>query len=241
MGSNVGKDKVLCSVVTQAVKEVAKIPVWVKLTPATANIVEEAEACFRGGADAISSSNTFPSLPPIDPGHARVRDERRGLRLLRRPRRTGDPSAVDGEDGAADEGVPRQAQFSGIGGIVHLRARAQLLPPRLRNGAGLHGGDARSRHRTERHQGADQRHDRVHGASRGCAIARRLPRPAPRPRSSPHSQIKRPDRSTTAADTKRKWKGTRGRWRRRSCATRTTRRSAGRRRPSRTGHTRSLG
>ena len=67
MGSNVGKNKVLCSVVTQAVKEVSKIPVWVKLTPATSNIVEEAEACFRGGADAISSSNTFPSLPVIDP------------------------------------------------------------------------------------------------------------------------------------------------------------------------------
>jgi dihydropyrimidine dehydrogenase (NAD+) subunit PreA len=67
MGSNVGKDKVLCSVVTQAVKEVSKIPVWVKLTPATANIIEEAEACFRGGADAVVSSNTFPSIPLIDP------------------------------------------------------------------------------------------------------------------------------------------------------------------------------
>jgi len=66
MGSNVGKDKVLCSVVTQAVKEVATIPVWVKLTPATANIVEEAGATFLGGADAVSSSNTFPSLPLID-------------------------------------------------------------------------------------------------------------------------------------------------------------------------------
>jgi len=67
MGANVGKDPVLCSVSTQAVKEVARIPVWVKLTPATADIVEEAEASFRGGADAISSSNTFPSLPLIDP------------------------------------------------------------------------------------------------------------------------------------------------------------------------------
>jgi dihydropyrimidine dehydrogenase (NAD+) subunit PreA len=67
MGSNVGKDKVLCSVSTQAVKAVARIPVWVKLTPATANIVEEAEATFLGGADAISSSNTFPSIPLIDP------------------------------------------------------------------------------------------------------------------------------------------------------------------------------
>jgi dihydropyrimidine dehydrogenase (NAD+) subunit PreA len=67
MGSNVGKDKVLCSVTTMAVKEVAKIPVWVKLTPATSNIAEEAAATFRGGADAISSSNTWPSLPLIDP------------------------------------------------------------------------------------------------------------------------------------------------------------------------------
>ncbi len=66
MGSNVGKDPVLCSVSTQAVKAVAKVPVWVKLTPATANIVEEAEASFRGGADAVSSSNTFPALPPLD-------------------------------------------------------------------------------------------------------------------------------------------------------------------------------
>ncbi len=67
MGSNIGKDQGLCSVVTEAVKEVAKVPVWCKLTPATADIVVEAGACFRGGADAIVSSNTFPSLPPIDP------------------------------------------------------------------------------------------------------------------------------------------------------------------------------
>jgi dihydropyrimidine dehydrogenase (NAD+) subunit PreA len=68
MGANVGKDPVLCSVSTQAVKAVARVPVWVKLTPVTADIVEEARASFLGGADAISSSNTFPSLPPIDPG-----------------------------------------------------------------------------------------------------------------------------------------------------------------------------
>ncbi len=67
MGSNIGKDQGLCSVVTEAVKEVARVPVWCKLTPATADIVVEAAACFRGGANAIVSSNTFPSLPPIDP------------------------------------------------------------------------------------------------------------------------------------------------------------------------------
>jgi dihydropyrimidine dehydrogenase (NAD+) subunit PreA len=67
MGSNIGKDEGLCSVVTEAVKDVAKVPVWTKLTPATQDIVVEAAACFRGGADAIVSSNTFPSLPIIDP------------------------------------------------------------------------------------------------------------------------------------------------------------------------------
>src|SRR5471030_1787582 len=67
MGSNIGKDQGLCSVVTEAVKEVAKVPVWTKLTPATQDMVVEAAACFRGGADAIVSSNTFPSLPIIDP------------------------------------------------------------------------------------------------------------------------------------------------------------------------------
>ncbi len=67
MGSNIGKDAGLCSIVTQVVKEVATIPVWSKLTPATGDIAVEAGAVFRGGADAVVSSNTFPSLPPIDP------------------------------------------------------------------------------------------------------------------------------------------------------------------------------
>jgi dihydropyrimidine dehydrogenase (NAD+) subunit PreA len=67
MGSNVGKDPVLCSISTKVVKDVARVPVWVKLTPASADIVEEAAAVFRMGGDAIASSNTFPALPPVDP------------------------------------------------------------------------------------------------------------------------------------------------------------------------------
>ena len=67
MGSNIGKDEGLISVVTQVVKEVAKVPVWCKITPATTDIVAEARASFAGGADAIVSSNTFPSIPLIDP------------------------------------------------------------------------------------------------------------------------------------------------------------------------------
>jgi dihydropyrimidine dehydrogenase (NAD+) subunit PreA len=67
MGSNIGKDQAMCSFVTQVVKEVARVPVWAKLTPATSDIVLEAGAVFRGGADAVVSSNTFPSIPLIDP------------------------------------------------------------------------------------------------------------------------------------------------------------------------------
>jgi dihydroorotate dehydrogenase len=67
MGSNIGKDKQLCSFVTRVVKDVAKVPVWAKLTPATSDIAVEAGAVFLGGADAVVSSNTFPSIPLIDP------------------------------------------------------------------------------------------------------------------------------------------------------------------------------
>ena len=47
----------LCSTTTQVIKEVATVPVWAKLTPATADIAEEAGATFRGGADAIVSED----------------------------------------------------------------------------------------------------------------------------------------------------------------------------------------
>jgi dihydroorotate dehydrogenase len=67
MGSNIGKDQKQCSIVTQVVKDVATVPVWSKLTPATSDIVLEAGAVFTGGGDAVVSSNTFPSLPVIDP------------------------------------------------------------------------------------------------------------------------------------------------------------------------------
>ena len=67
MGSNIGKDKALVSVVALVVKEVARVPVWAKLTPSTTDIVVEAGGAFLGGADAISSSNTFTSLPLVDP------------------------------------------------------------------------------------------------------------------------------------------------------------------------------
>jgi dihydroorotate dehydrogenase len=67
MGSNVGKSAQLCARVNSVVKEVARVPVWCKLTPSTTDINIEARAAFSGGANAIVSSNTYPSLPLIDP------------------------------------------------------------------------------------------------------------------------------------------------------------------------------
>ncbi len=67
MGSNIGKDQALISIVTQAVADVARVPIWAKLTPSTTDIVLEAGGAFLGGASAVSSSNTFPSLPLVDP------------------------------------------------------------------------------------------------------------------------------------------------------------------------------
>jgi dihydroorotate dehydrogenase len=66
MGSNIGKDQQQISIVTHVVREVSRIPIWAKLTPSTTDIVVEARGAFLGGADAISSSNTFTSLTLID-------------------------------------------------------------------------------------------------------------------------------------------------------------------------------
>ncbi|WP_035052719.1 dihydroorotate dehydrogenase [Carnobacterium pleistocenium] len=44
--------------ITKAVKEVATVPIYVKLTPNVTNIVEIAQAAEKGGADGISMINT---------------------------------------------------------------------------------------------------------------------------------------------------------------------------------------
>jgi dihydropyrimidine dehydrogenase (NAD+) subunit PreA len=67
MGSNIGKDQELISIVAEVVNDVARVPIWAKLTPSTTDIVVEAKGAFLGGAAAITSSNTFPSLPLVDP------------------------------------------------------------------------------------------------------------------------------------------------------------------------------
>ena len=110
MGSNIGKDTELISIVAQVVKEVARVPVWAKLTPSTTDIVVEARGAFLGGADAITSSNTFPVAAADRSADPRVRSQRRRLRLVGRPWRSGDPAALAREDVAAHAGISRRTR-----------------------------------------------------------------------------------------------------------------------------------
>ena len=187
MGSNIGKDQELISIVTQVVKEVARIPVWAKLTPSTTDIVVEARGAFLGGADAISSSNTFTSLPLIDPETLEFEVNVDGLVSTGG---LGGPAILPlslAKMSQMTQAFPDRS-FSGIGGISDLRARAELLPARLRDGPGLHGGDARSRHRPERHPGAACRAWREFlekNAAPRLEDARRLPRACGATGSSP--------------------------------------------------------
>ncbi len=66
MGMAMGEDPSLVEEVCGWVKEVAKIPVWAKMTPNVAHIAEPAAAAIKGGADGISAINTILSIIGID-------------------------------------------------------------------------------------------------------------------------------------------------------------------------------
>jgi len=66
MGSASGQVPELVEKQTHWVKEVARTPVIVKLTPNITDITMTAEAAVRGGADAVSMINTINSLAGVD-------------------------------------------------------------------------------------------------------------------------------------------------------------------------------
>ena len=66
MGSAVGQVPEYTEMITSWVKEAAKIPVIVKLTPNVTDVAPIAAAAQRGGADAVSLINTINSLIGID-------------------------------------------------------------------------------------------------------------------------------------------------------------------------------
>jgi dihydropyrimidine dehydrogenase (NAD+) subunit PreA len=68
MGAAVGQVPEYATLITSWVKEVARIPVIVKLTPNVTDIAHMAAAARQGGADAVSLVNTFNSIVGVDLG-----------------------------------------------------------------------------------------------------------------------------------------------------------------------------
>src|SRR6516162_7081897 len=66
MGSAVGQVPEYTEMITRWVKEVARVPVIVKLTPNVTSVKHIAKAAERGGADAVSLINTINSLMGVD-------------------------------------------------------------------------------------------------------------------------------------------------------------------------------
>ncbi|MFZ1676845.1 MAG: NAD-dependent dihydropyrimidine dehydrogenase subunit PreA, partial [Saprospiraceae bacterium] len=66
MGSAVGQEPKVLKAIVSWVKEVATIPVIVKLTPNITDITRPAIAAVEGGGDAISLINTIQSLVGVD-------------------------------------------------------------------------------------------------------------------------------------------------------------------------------
>ena len=66
MGSAVGQEPKILKMIVGWVKEVAKVPVIVKLTPNISDITRPATAAKEGGGDAISLINTIQSIVGVD-------------------------------------------------------------------------------------------------------------------------------------------------------------------------------
>src|SRR5262249_24437039 len=142
-------------------------------------IVVEARGAFLGGADAISSSNTFPSLPLIDP---ETLDFEMNVDGFVSSGGLGGPAILPlslRKMSQLTQAFPHKA-FSGIGGIAGFGPAPKFLAPRLGPGPGLHGSDARSRRWPQRDQAADGWNDGSNGAARldkPRGLSRRAPRP----------------------------------------------------------------
>lgn len=66
MGMAMGEDPSICEEVVGWVKEVARIPVWAKMTPNVGHPAAPALAALRAGADGISAINTILSVIGVD-------------------------------------------------------------------------------------------------------------------------------------------------------------------------------
>ena len=143
MGSAVGQVPEYAEMITAWVKERARTPVLVKLTPNISDIRVVARAAKRGGADALSAINTINSITGIDLDT-----------FVPRPNVDGKsshggycgpavkPIALNMVQQVAERSGRRRCRMSGIGGDRELAGRGGVHPAGLRHGAGVHGGDA---------------------------------------------------------------------------------------------------
>ena len=163
-----------------------------------------------GGADAITSSNTFPSIPLFDPESLEFEIHVDGLVSSGG---LGGPAILPLSLAKVSEmtrAYPEKS-FSGIGGIAEFRPRPQLPPTGLRHRPGLHRGHARPRGGTGRDPSPADGHAEFleKNAHRGWTRLEDF-KGLRRDRVVPHSQIGGPRTPTTRAATNRR-KATRSR------------------------------
>jgi dihydropyrimidine dehydrogenase (NAD+) subunit PreA len=127
MGSSVGQEPKVLEKITSWVKEYAKTPVLVKLTPNVGDICYPGAAAVRGGADGFALINTIKSLMGVDLDH-----------LTPIPR-VGKASTNGGYCGPAVKPIAlhmvaalardpnTQIPISGIGGISNWRDAAEFI------------------------------------------------------------------------------------------------------------------
>ncbi len=126
MGSSVGQEPKLLQEITSWVKEIARTPVLVKLTPNTGDIVEAGTAAVNGRADGIALINTIKSIIGVD------------LNLLVPLPRVADASTNGGYCGPAVKPIALHmvaalarekgmVPISGIGGISNWRDAAEFI------------------------------------------------------------------------------------------------------------------
>jgi dihydroorotate dehydrogenase subfamily 1 len=127
MGSAMGEHADLITEVTGWVTEVAKIPVWAKMTPNITNIVEPSLAAVQGGAHGISAINTILSVIGVD------------LKTLR-PKPTVEGYTVPGGYSAQAVkpialrmvsqlglSLPEEVAISGIGGVEQAEDAVEFI------------------------------------------------------------------------------------------------------------------
>ncbi len=130
MGSAVGQVPEYCERITRWVKDVARIPVIVKLTPNVTNIVEPARAAVNASANALSLINTINSIVGVDldtleitpniggkgghGGYAGPAVKPVALNML---------SALGTDEVVSSSGLP----ISGMGGIASWKDAAEFL------------------------------------------------------------------------------------------------------------------